>query len=298
MQQGLHAYLSAGQELRATPAPDALLEPEAMWLHPGAGLRGIDAAASGGTPQPLVGSGGSAAQRRYSAVDCLTFRERYDAAGRAAAQLSNDSRLSLADPSVGGPATRSASYAASQERREAPGAANAGGAVLSAGSLERGVSDVPAPLLRVRRALDKLRAENSGPRGFSSSSSPSAAAGGGGGSCGGWSPRSDAAMAAGGVAFGGFCPSPRAGVYPPTPRQYSASDAAYPLEGQRQASKPHFSTRTQELLGSLQAFRAGLQHLEQSRRRHNAQLNRDPADVDHLTWGRSEPAGFDSPFPV
>jgi hypothetical protein len=70
------------------------------------------------------------------------------------------------------------------------------------------------------------------------------------------------------------------------------------LEGQRQASKPHFSTRTQELLGSLQAFRAGLQHLEQSRRRHNAELNRDPADVDHLTWGRSEPTGFDSPFPV
>lgn len=62
--------------------------------------------------------------------------------------------------------------------------------------------------------------------------------------------------------------------------------------------RSHFSSKTQELLGSLAAFRTGLQSLEQTRRRRNAALVRDPADWQHITWANSLPPGTDSPYPT
>lgn len=66
----------------------------------------------------------------------------------------------------------------------------------------------------------------------------------------------------------------------------------------RERARAHFTPATRELLGSIAAFRAGLAHLEQTRRRRNGTLNRDPADDSHLWWHRSLPGGFDSPFPL
>lgn len=54
------------------------------------------------------------------------------------------------------------------------------------------------------------------------------------------------------------------------------------------------------LLSSLQAFRFGLQSLEQHRRRSNVTLNRNPAhpiDGWHVSRLRSAPHGWDSPYP-
>lgn len=62
--------------------------------------------------------------------------------------------------------------------------------------------------------------------------------------------------------------------------------------------RPYFHQTTNELLASLEAFRAGLQQLERDRRAHNRVLLRDPADVEHLTWERSLPMGYDAPYPM
>jgi hypothetical protein len=62
--------------------------------------------------------------------------------------------------------------------------------------------------------------------------------------------------------------------------------------------KQSFSSTTKELIGSLSAFRSGLQAMEQARQQRNVTLNRDPADYDHIAWGKSLPNGKASQFPA
>lgn len=123
-----------------------------------------------------------------------------------------------------------------------------------------------AQLLRTRRALDHVR---------------SCAAGAALGS----TQRVDPLLAA-------LAPAPAC----EPPADAAADPAVQAAQYHRERARAHFTPATRELLGSLAAFRAGLAHLEQARRRRNGALNRDPADDSHLTWHRSLPGGFDSPF--
>ena len=136
-------------------------------------------------------------------------------------------------------------------------------------------SPAPPCLATVRRVLDQLRG----------ATHVEAA------SC-----RAGAAAAAAATAALGALSVPR----PPPPRPAAPDAAAVgsPLQARHVHSRPHYSERTAELLGAIAAFRAGLQHAEQRRRRANDALRRDPSATDAITADRALPRGFVSPYPL
>lgn len=174
--------------------------------------------------------------RSYTAKDVNTFRSHYEAAGDIAIYSASDPELALVQPA--GPSN------------------NYDGQVPLSASATANPS-----LLRVRRALDRLRAQ----RAASQSGAPA--------------PQTRT------TAIG-------------SDRSAALAPHAFPLQASLQFSKPHFSATTKQLIGSLASFRAGLQQIEQRRRQHNAILRRDPSDADVISWDQSLPAGFDSRYPA